>query len=301
MFQYRYDLTSTKDEEKLIHLRVHVSSKIRECFSHCKLCAGEVTEITNDGDNGSFSDLLESRNDYKIFVIDLLSNISFFAGSGCSVITSIWDFQWFSNLQQLDDDYYYYYYDCEKNNSAYCDGIVSFTLDSYTILSILGSCLMIANATLDLYQCKLLSMHNELHSIWHSAIRSDFLAASSFGVAAIIELTALFLTGDVVHLVYVASIASSHLYLLSAILSLMNTQLCHCHVHLSRGTKLRHFGDWLFLIGSLIDTIISIASDPDVIKVNGWVLCGLNVLSSILWLCDAGKTYSLFSSIVHNT
>ncbi len=282
--------TSTNDEEGSLKSKCNPSSILHSTYHECRNCyehdLNQIPKaIGNDNDGTSSDTTSGSTNDSTTFMTNFLSNISFFAGSTCYVVTSVWDLIWYANIQQLDDDYYA----CERNDGDDCEKIVSFDLDLYTITSILGASLMIANASFDFYQCQLLSRSKEeIDSLWHRDIRSDFLAALAFGVAAIIELATIFFSGDVFQLINVATIVSSLIYLLSAILSLVDTTLCN--FNLSRERKLCLVGDWLFLIGSLIDVMISIASEEHVIKVDGWTSYGWNVFSSVLWLTDAGKT-----------
>jgi len=104
-----------------------------------------------------------------------------------------------------------------------------------------------------------------------------------------------------------ASLVSSHLYFLSAVLSLLTDYGGCCSVDscsssssddTTIGTttstslvveKLRWVGDILFLFGSCIDLTITYISDPDIINaiINGLTLADWDCISSALWFVDA--------------
>lgn len=234
----------------------------------------EVTEDFPETDDSSESSS-ESIYEFKDFMFVVLSNCMFFIGSSCYVTTAHWDLKWYIGVQNSDDDYYKYYDFSIKH----------FEMSTYTAIVIFGATLLIFNATLDLTVCLNRAKSYEV-SVFHRDIFSDILSAVAFGLAASIDFVTTFLTGNVVHLITTTSIVSAHIYLLSAIFSLWGTPLCKCYT--SEG-RLSLIGDWLFLVGSLIDVIISYISDPALIKVNDIILYRSSVFSSFLWLTDAGR------------
>lgn len=236
--------------------------------------AEEINEYLTE--NASYSESShDSSYDQKGLLIAVSSNLAFFVGSVCYCLTSYWDWIWYIKTQYYDDDYYDYNADT-----------ITFTLDAYSYVSIFGAILMIFNAAFDFYRYIHRFGNKSTGSLLNNFVSSDLLAAFSFGIAASIDLIVTFLTGDVVRLVNVASIVSAHIYLLSAIFSLYGQPLFD--FTLSEG-RLCLIGDWLFLIGSLIDVLISYFSDRDIIKINGGALNGMNIFSSVLWVTDAGE------------
>ena len=217
-----------------------------------------------------------SHHESKALKIDVLSNLAFFIGSSCYLITAFWDRSWYEKSKGFDDDYYAYHQDS-----------ITFTLDSYTLISIFGASMMIFNAAFDLYLCVHMSKSSDIDSFYHKEILFPLLAAVSFGIAAIIDLRITFLSGELFNLKQ-STIVSTEIYLLSAILALMPKPSCQ---YSTTEGHLCLIGDWLFLIGSLIDVIISYISDPDIVVLNGGILSGINVFSSILWLIDAGEIF----------
>jgi hypothetical protein len=236
----------------------------------------KVQLFSDEDDTSSQSECSEMEDDIKF---SLPSNVLFFFGSFCGVTLSVLDLQW--NLKWGDDDYYYYEYYYSHYNASTKSLKNKFSL--YSCLSIGGAGLLILNAGLDLYRCLCTSKRDHM-SLCGGDLRGDTCAAILFGIAATIDLRgALSSTGGPGGVNGVMWLLSSHLYLFSA-LSAMTSINYKCD---SKPVVLNLVGDVMFLIGSLIDVVISYISDPDIISESQNVLLRLALLSSVLWLTDA--------------
>ena len=120
----------------------------------------------------------------------------------------------------------------------------------------------------------------------NEACRADekrsFSASFAFRISGAIDLVVTF---DIQNnnIAIVSSVASSHIYLLSAIFSLGSNDFSYDSIP----TCLTLCGDLLFALGSIIDVIISYISDPEVLRESNEVLADWGCLSSSLWVIDA--------------
>ena len=242
-------------------------------------------QIDFDGTDGSSESSTDSTFDVKALILEASSNLSFFVGSGFYVWTAIMDWQWIIKLENSDDDYYAYY---DPN-------LVHFELNLYSWFSIFGALFMILNAVLDFFLTIHAARSSDVKTFWHRDITSDMLSAIAFGVAASIDFWATFQSGNVLDLLNTASIVSANIYLLSAIFSLIGKPMCKCYT--SDG-MLAFIGDLLFLLGSLIDVVISFLFDPEIARVNGKILYRSSAISSFLWLTDASKFQNRFLEFI---
>mmetsp|Transcript_10209 Transcript_10209/g.11312 ORF Transcript_10209/g.11312 Transcript_10209/m.11312 type:complete len:357 (+) Transcript_10209:51-1121(+) len=276
MFPSKKDIINDQEQDSLflssIEQEVQNMHDIRN-LERLSYHDGSAVTYNDDDDETSLSTTPSEIVEDLIFSIP--SNIMFLLGSTLYTILSIMDWRFVIASRDADDDYYI------------DDGIVYFQLDTYTLILICAAFLMILNAALDFSQCvytsKQKEQRGEMSSMCHRDIIFDVLSSLTFGIAAAIDFGTCFLNGDVQRIIFIASIASSHIYLLSAIFSLSNQSLCACY---NKDDILIRAGDWLFLIGSLIDVVISY-SDPYIKDDISTVVYLSSLIGSGLWLLDA--------------
>jgi len=219
----------------------------------------------------------------------IVSNLLFMNGSIIYMQLSRMDLDYANNNDEsnhINDDAYdggYDYYADEKK------------WDNYTILQFVGAIGFVFNATWDMYWCygrererqeKIdkgeESDDEEENELSRADEKRTFSASFAFGIAGSIDLVvALYIQND--NIAAMLSIASSHIYLLSAILSLWASTFSYDSIP----TCLALCGDLLFALGSIIDVIISYISDPEILRLSDNVLAGWACLSSALWVIDA--------------
>lgn len=185
-----------------------------------------------------------------------------------------------------DDDY----------DDDYDDGYyVGRKYYAYSVISFIGALVFVFNATWDMYWCfgrqkereenikkGCESDDEEENEAWRAEERRNFMSALAFGVAGSIDLVVSFCIQKE-SIAANLSIASAHIYLLSAIMSLRaSTSSCN-----SIPTTLTRGGEVLFALGSIIDVVISYISDPKLSRLNDHVLAEWAYTSSILWVTDA--------------
>lgn len=127
----------------------------------------------------------------------------------------------------------------------------------------------------------------------HAGHRKSLYAAATFGIAAFLAVVAVLLNYiQQEHMLSttVFDIASAHVYILSAVIAVTgrrtrpfftaNEKQRYCSI-VREPEALEDIGDFLFLVGSLLDALLE-----DVHQMDHIVICGA-IISSILWLVDA--------------
>jgi len=245
--------------------------------------------LSSSSSSSSLSTLDEMFRDLRF---SLPSGILFFIGSILSLSLALIDLKW--------GDYYY----SEEYYNAYGDGDGvnddadaaedSIIFDPYTIISIAAAVGYILNPIVDVTRCIYYKKDNPKLSWWDRDLRYDLASALLFCLAASIDLWASIPKSksgsnlsqeDVDAQIVTATLVSCHVYLLSAIASLMGLNCGSCF----KGWPfaLGFIGDMLFLMGSIIDVSISYISDPTFISFDPMILLKLGILSSALWLVDS--------------
>jgi len=272
-------------------------------------CSSDDSSSSVQSPKSSQFMFIEIRKDLRF---SIPSNVVFFVGSILYLILSVIDFQY--------GDYYYGeyyhgdYYDNQMDSitnvdgstanitSAVVDGMDNesdtgatsdtIKIDSYTMLSIAAASAFILNAIIDFCRCvHYRHTNSKVHSLWHEDIRADVITAILFGIAACIDLWGAIIYGISAYtdtsekLIARATLVSTQVYLLSAIAAIMGLDWkCKSLVLLLAIT-----GDILFLIGSIIDVVISYlyVIPAAVQSVDPVLLLKLSLVSSTLWLVDS--------------
>lgn len=205
------------------------------------------------------------------------SNLLFLLGSICYTIVSALDLEW-EEADELDPD------DDGDNDD---DSEIDAAFDYYKFLCLVGASLFVLNAIVDMTQCLFLQRISRSKGYFcHQELIACASSAFLFGCAALLDL----MTSVSVNIFSISgsdtgaiSIASAHLYLVSACCAMANSRIGY-----SNNFEMMSFvGDAMFLVGSFIDVVISYISDPDIIASNQHVLLRLGMVSSVLWLIDA--------------
>lgn len=263
--------------------------RFRQYFTRCfrKRDKIEDEEISSSSSTASMSSsILSSTEDDYHLKSSIVSNISFLIGSMLYLKTSTMDLV-DSNYYNYDDDYDYNYDD------DYYAGKKKF--NAYSFISFIGALVFIFNAAWDMYWCfgrereredNIKKGYESDDEIENEACRAEerrnFNSALAFGVAGSIDLVVSFCIQKG-RIAAILSIASAHIYLLSAIITLRaSTFSCH-----SISTILTRCGEVLFAVGSIIDVVISYISDPTLARLNDHDLAKWACVSSILWVTDA--------------
>mmetsp|Transcript_4294 Transcript_4294/g.8223 ORF Transcript_4294/g.8223 Transcript_4294/m.8223 type:complete len:343 (+) Transcript_4294:243-1271(+) len=214
--------------------------------------------------------------DYYELYYSIPSNLLFLFGSICCTIISLLDMYSDSNDADNDDD-------------GDDDGNFSF----YVYISLIGASLFVLNALVDLSKCLFLEKYSNFKK---SCFQQEFLSKVSsallFGCAAMLDLmdsvsVNVFSRYDGDDAGECMDFVSAHLYLLSAICAIVNSDIYGAYTSTSSHEMLNVVGDVMFMVGSLIDVGISYISDPDLVSSNQYFLLRLGMLSSVLWVIDA--------------
>eukprot|EP00555_Chaetoceros_dichaeta_P002237 CAMPEP_0198252846 /NCGR_PEP_ID=MMETSP1447-20131203/3296_1 /TAXON_ID=420782 /ORGANISM="Chaetoceros dichaeta, Strain CCMP1751" /LENGTH=337 /DNA_ID=CAMNT_0043938237 /DNA_START=17 /DNA_END=1030 /DNA_ORIENTATION=+ len=221
------------------------------------------------------------------------SNVSFLLGSALFLELSriyLIKASHFDNTNDEDDDY-----DDDYDWDSYYEFYYNHYKDLYLpFVSIFGGLFMILNAMWEIYWCfgrerewreeinaGYASDDEEENEAYHREERQNLSSALAFGTAACIGFGNNFIKNE--EIVPIVEIVSSNMYLLSAMLALRGTVLS-CP---SLPTGLALVGDILFALGSVIDVAISLISDPEISRLNDYILAQWDCVSSTLWLIDA--------------
>ena len=253
-----------------------------------------IEEESSDFDSRSYQDSESSDGEEEVLQ-RVVSNLFFLVGSSAIFITSIID------VHSLNNSYYYYYDDDDYQGIHPMSRALKslqnhLKLDTYTILSVLGSFFCLLNSCVDIYwEIRWIKEgYNTYFLQW------DLFAASAFGIAATLDLGSYFYSQfDYYYYYYeneryiTTNVISPHFYLLSAIFSQVNV----VGYQSSPSGSLNYIGNILFMVGSLIDTVIGYISDPDIVKENEKVLVYFDLLSSSLWLTNA--VLSIVADIIY--
>jgi hypothetical protein len=243
-----------------------------------------------DNDQGtetsSKSSVISSVKDHYELYFSIPSNLLFLFGSICYTILSILDLEWESNDDSAQDDVTND--DGQEEEEEDTSGYLSTVFSFYVYISLIGASLFVLNALVDMSQCFFLQKSNFKKAFCHQEFLACASSALLFGCAAMLDLmnsisvNVFSRYGDDAGYM---NIVSAHLYLMSAICAMMNTNT----ISIYSGTHemLNVAGDIMFMVGSLIDVIISYISDPDIVASNQHILLRLGMLSSVLWVIDA--------------
>ena len=231
----------------------------------------------DDDDENSIESLEYEKN--VLLKFSFPSNIFFLIGSACYIILSVMDFKWADYYS--DDGYYYKYVSNEEEE-------VSSKIDYYSCLSILGSVLFFMNATIDMSLCFYHVKTDETNelTLWHKELRVDSSSAFFFGCGALMDLSRALASppeepnADASGML---DIVSSHLYFFSAVCAMTGLTFDRKN----KVAMLNLTGDVMFMVGSLIDIIVSYISDPDIVTANYHIFLRLWLFSSVLWFVDA--------------
>ena len=231
----------------------------------------------NNDDENSIESLEYEKN--VLLKFSFPSNIFFLIGSACYIILSVMDFKWADYYS--DDGYYYKYVSNEEEE-------VSSKIDYYSCLSILGSVLFFLNAAIDMSLCFYYVKTDETNelTLWHKDLRVDSSSAFFFGCGALMDLSRALASppeepnADASGML---DIVSSHLYFFSAVCAMTGLTFDRKN----KVAMLNLTGDVMFMVGSLIDIIVSYISDPDIVAANYHILLRFWLFSSVLWFVDA--------------
>ena len=116
------------------------------------------------------------------------------------------------------------------------------------------------------------------------AHQREIFRLGTFGFGALAEGTSIACSSDGDRWSYHSNMLSCHLYLISACTELSDIKFFECW---STQEMLTRLGDVLFLLGSLIDTILSYLYDPELSSISAFQLAQWNLLSNALWFLDA--------------
>jgi len=166
------------------------------------------------------------------------------------------------------------------------------------VLGIVGAGMYILNAASDYVQAK--AWDREGQGRFGSNPKYEIWAAITFGVAAVLEtITCIFWTEDINLLQVNIYVVAMHIYFVSGALSLIAqgmscSFLCRsawsCSCCNSKRVIAKIFMDLgaiLFLVGSTVDVVVSYLYEPAIGNLSPGTLAATNLLSSILWFCDA--------------
>lgn len=236
------------------------------------------SESTSSGSSSSPStlSLLQlAEPDYHL-KSSIISNVSFLVGSILYVKTS--------KIDLINSNY--------EDDYAYDDGYYDYDtkINNYRIINLVGALVFVFNASWDMYWCfgrererkENSGEDDEEDEIYRVEEKRSFLSALAFGTAGSIDVVVSFYIENY-KIAVILYIVSSHIYLLSAILTLRATTFS-CH---SIPAGLTLCGELLFALGSMIDVVISYISDPELSHLNDHTLAEWGCLSSVLWLIDA--------------
>jgi hypothetical protein len=221
-------------------------------------------------------------NDYPISEADrqsrlymsVTSNVFFFFGGFfCSLVAAyvIYDKNHTDTPYQQDDK-------IDTDFNPWSPG-------KYYIMGVLGPLFFVLNAGMDIYRSTRWKDPRELdpNFDFENETRWDIISATLFGIAAALHLLSSLVQGDDQGWQNDTYIISTHLYLLSAVASLIGLQFDAS----STGDLLFAIGCMLFLIGSLIDTGLSYVISYGVESSQELFLYKWSLASAILWTVDA--------------
>jgi len=226
--------------------------------------------VDDDDEESDMSTLPEMVDTLKF---SLPSAILFLLGSTVYIILAVMDLRW-------DDSYYY-----DSSQDDYPEP--SYPLDPYTRLSISGPLIFIVNAMVDFSRCIYYAKNTGLknRSLFDRDLRAGTSSVIIFGLAASVDLwVALPVDNDVsASTMARRDMLAAHLWLFSALAA-----MAQLDYKCGRTPVILVFvGNVMFLVGTLIDVMISYLADPDLVTSDGYILLRLGLLSSILWFVDA--------------
>ena len=243
----------------------------------------------------------------------LSSNLLFLLGAALQTYIAAWDLvaakKEETSADEKDDDQRSLVTDDEKGNSE--------TSGFYQVLNSLGPFLYILNAFVDVWwalassRCFLSSSLRNLSFVQFMQIGSqsgnvhldydtinqiwDLNIAVFFGIGAILEFYSTFFDEDDIRARryttgYYINMVSMHTYLISGLLAAQKDRALLCTIARSPARCFVSLGILLFLMGSILDCVISYLYDPELQSENiisKVTLAACNFSSSALWFADA--------------
>jgi len=208
---------------------------------------------------------LETAEDI-LLTFSVPSNTLFLLGSTCYLILAGVDLEWENIIDGLD------------GNASDISNWDHF----YTNVGIIGATLFTLNAVVDFSRCVHISKTFQL-SLCHEDLRADSSSAFLFGCAAFLDLWFALPSHQDAWFVTAFGMISAHIYFFSAISAMTGLAFDRS----SKVVILNFMGDIMFMVGSLIDLVISYISGLDICVSTQRILLVLSLLSSILWFADA--------------
>lgn len=210
------------------------------------------------------------------------SNLFFLCGGLCFLISAYRDLlELDQNSRQIRSSSFMISWNLIYFGSSNRNLALEASLNVYII--VVGSVFYIFNSFVDFVQCiHFVKRSPDQINLLHRSIRSSTLAASFFGVAAFIDFVGCFSHGESYDANRIA-ILTSTLYLFSAISSISGLAWDFSNAALILG----FMGEFLFVLGSILDCLTSYVSDPDIIHLSKEDVHRLAFISSVLWVVDA--------------
>lgn len=199
----------------------------------------------------------------------LSSNFLFFLGSVIYMFLAIWDLGYarYESVVTASPS------PTPVSSVSYDDDGYDSGWDPYTLLSVVAAVSFVFCSAVDM-----------LWYLYGENARTAMAVAVAFGAAALCELLAVYLyENDRPILEGRAYIASSHVYLISAVLQVRHRWPSFETI----SDAMEGSGDALFLLGSIIDAVLSYLNDPEMSHLNLLVLARWNLVSAVLWLVDS--------------
>ena len=153
----------------------------------------------------------------------------------------------------------------------------------YYVMGLMGPLFFLLNACMDIFRSTRYSPETDDNLGFDSEPRWDIIAASFFGMGATLDLASSLVTGDEQGWQDNTYILSTHLYLVSAVATLIGLKFDAS----SPGDLLFAIGTMLFLIGNLIDTGLSYFISYGVESDEELYLYKWSFASALLWTVDA--------------
>lgn len=204
-----------------------------------------------------------------------LSNFCFFLGSVFYLYNSIWTVI----------DAYRYYADEQYDDDDESDDEEESFWSAYRLLACMGALFYLANALIDgrVAMAEIQGQDDESGRFGDSP-KWEISAAVTFGVAALCDLLSEIIWNDEnMWSGYFAGCAAVDIYLLNAILVLAGRR----PTFESLPRSLMSAGDILFLIGSVIDVLISLIDNPKAPSSRAIEIAWSSFVSAALWFLDS--------------
>lgn len=277
--------------------------------------ANDVDDDDSSSASSEAESLLMHPSEMKF---SLVSNALFLLGSGLQTYMAAWDVMAATGNQNnsSSDPLYNSYKDDDDMKQALEDGETADNnahqrTSLYQTLYSMGPFLFIVNAMVDVRwalggsQVSGLSFV-QIARFWWTSLGErehvssmlqtwDLSIAVFFGFGAIFEFYSTLVDDDNVHgkgytIGYYVNMVSMHTYLISGLLAIQKDRALLCAFGRSPSRCLMSVGVLLFLMGSVLDCVISYLYDPELLTdniISEVTLTACNLSSSVLWFIDA--------------